>query len=920
MAECRSSDFSTNQGDRLDSPSPPDHVRVIRTLGNGRAATAELVEATWSDGRRKRYVEKVFAPGLLTRCIYRFAFASPFAYQANRHAILASFYRRRVAAGMIDAVAIRDGQPSRVDIALPAYVRYDRPRNAWVLAAEFVQGRGPVPDSIGRYPSGATNEMSDLIDQMKKVESRLIEFGLVGSGWQVSPGALVSTANLLIPDRPPLRVVWSESDAQAATSNELHFTIIDLESGIPAVLLWRYLWQSWKRGSLFPFDDLDPQRLRTFSQRISQQLSQRGESERVRRLTDDVERLLYHDQQWKTTEIAPFREPWTWVSAASAQRRSDYRIACIDRWQRQGMLDGEAVTVLQSNSWFFALLWMVGVCVPGSWGRWLQATLGSDQHRKQVRRFVFDRRCRLAFWKKYRNRKIAAWIKQGRCDHHSKPTSRLSFLAQRILGRLAPAGVHRYCVDSRRRVRRNRQAFAFMTRLRYQAAWGRRTFNATLRRWQSRRWISDAQAAEMRTRFNGPQLAVYSRGLGMHLAIKLCYPFMAPIKVGGLAIALAGGNLWWAILPLLLLPMMRTIVTVSSWLANRSQGIPHGHALCIGVLPTFGSAAFIVQMWTASPKVSTFLMQDLASRLAKKIPIYGGPDSRTEHAVIAMTDRLIRTIDYWKTLPLRFQNTMAQNKTAGLNHHSPGSSCAPRKWWPYPNVIRDSILLTATCCGVLWAIENTTSTDQPESWLTGENGALETTQLLVLFATVVFGVVAFFRTNVSRWRTIAIALACVALAGAAREIPAIESQQGASTANLQASELTFVASRYWKHTVIAIAGLVCLSRAGYAWFAFAQDRKFWFSPTFIWPAIPFASCFVLAKLFENAGWVIAEEGIEVFAYSMMLLTSVWIVRNTTTTDIAQLSDDDSTRRNRATSADGNFPTHHSDTSLWRKAG
>ncbi|MEO9590170.1 MAG: hypothetical protein ABJG45_01200, partial [Rhodopirellula bahusiensis] len=104
----------------------PVRVQRVSVLGKGRAASAELVDAHWADGTTTRCVEKVFAPGRLTRLIYRIAFAAPFAYRSNQHAIQASFYRRRVVAGLL----LRAG--SDVRVAKPLYVRFDRPRQAWV--------------------------------------------------------------------------------------------------------------------------------------------------------------------------------------------------------------------------------------------------------------------------------------------------------------------------------------------------------------------------------------------------------------------------------------------------------------------------------------------------------------------------------------------------------------------------------------------------------------------------------------------------------------------------------------------------------------------------------------------------------------------------------------------------------------------
>ncbi len=206
----------------------------------------------------------------------------------------------------------------------------------------------------------------------------------------------------------------------------------------------------------------------------------------------------------------------------------------------------------------------------------------------------------------------------------------------------------------------------------------------------------------------------------------------------------------------------------------------------------------------------------------------------------------------------------------------------PRKrlWWPYPNVIRDSFVLTAACFGGLCVIDRCFAGGEFDEWITGENGALETMQLLMLAATVIVGMLALTRTTVSSWRTIGIALACIAFVGAIREIPTLDSLPRINGSVLEAgTDLSFAAPRYWKHVVIMFAALVFFARAAYAWFAYPGDRKLWFSPSFIWPVIPFATCFVMAELFEQSSWAIAEESIELLAYVMMLMAAVWVVRN-----------------------------------------
>ena len=106
----------------------PSQIEPILTLGKGRAARAVLARARDAAGNDRLCVEKVFAPGLLTRVIYRCAFQSPFAYQASADAILACFYRRRTAAALVQALI------PEAAVAEPLYVRWDAESRAHVLA------------------------------------------------------------------------------------------------------------------------------------------------------------------------------------------------------------------------------------------------------------------------------------------------------------------------------------------------------------------------------------------------------------------------------------------------------------------------------------------------------------------------------------------------------------------------------------------------------------------------------------------------------------------------------------------------------------------------------------------------------------------------------------------------------------------
>ncbi|WP_145385425.1 hypothetical protein [Stieleria neptunia] len=459
----------------------PADVRVVRELGKGRAATARLVDATFRDGSTVRCVEKVFCPGRLTRAIYRIFFFAPFAYQFNRDAILACFYRRRVAAERLRRAGVD------VDVAAPLYVRFDATAPGWVLAAEHIDGRGVRPTA----PDQAAGEIDQLIGVMHDAKDALIRTGLNGSGWQVDPRALVSTANLL--------------------RRGQRYTIIDLESGIPAILVPKYWLLAAGQRTWPPFDDLDADTLRS-------QASDDGA---------DVEALIDHTARWKASEPAPLR---------------------LDTWRR-----------------------------------WAAKTL-------------------------------------------------------RHVSRSARATWH------------------LLTRRRYQTYVGLRYIRRSIRRWEGEQRIGPLEASDLSRQVDANEVATYARGMALHLAIKACSPWVVPAKYGGVIAAVLTGNAWF-LLPWLLLPLARAVVTLSSWLAC-GRSVRHTEALLWGCLPTVGSLAFPVQIFIRRPALAHFLIRDFASRIGRRLPIYGGKDSRTEMMLIRWSDRIVVAIAWV------FKTDMSQQRVA----------------------------------------------------------------------------------------------------------------------------------------------------------------------------------------------------------------------------------------------------------------
>ncbi len=619
------------QGNCTDPEITPNSVRVVRALGQGRAARAQLVETVMPDGRTVQCVEKVFAPGLLTRAIYRCSFQSPFAYQSNRDAIVACYYRRRVAAGVLAASDIE------ASIAEPLYVRYDRDARAWVLAAKWIDGRGIRPADadasrlrrwlLRKEPPARADEVDALVETMHQLESMLGDCGLVGSGWQVAPRALVSTANLL------------------RVGNQ--YTIVDLESGIPAVLVPRYLINGAARAALPPFDDLDADRLRNWIDQNEIMLKFRIGQDAVRRLRSDIELLIESSSRWKNSELALFRRPWRLLTRRGT---SAYHRECFRRWNQDRVVDAATFDALGQTPLKARMIWYAGL-LPAGLGTLSSRIIGRRDYRDRLIDCLRSREARAETWKGFLDRCQTKWSKSGRIAPGTR-VSMFNFAAHAGLSHCTPARVHRFIVDPHRRRDASTKLLLLVLSARYQSWFGQNRVEASIESWSGRKRISGHDAESLREDLCGNEVRVYTRGFGMHLALKALAPVIAPAKVGGVAAFLAGGNLWF-LLPLLLTPLLRTAVTLLNWWTTRDQHVPHGEVLVMGLLPIVGSLAFPMQMFATRPRLSTFLIRDAASKLGQRVPVYGGSDSRTEIALIRASDFVIEFMQLMSQLSQR---------------------------------------------------------------------------------------------------------------------------------------------------------------------------------------------------------------------------------------------------------------------------
>jgi hypothetical protein len=606
-------------------------------LGNGRAAEARLVEALGAGGRESiLVVEKTFRPGMLTRLIYRAAYQAPFAYQHTRDAILACFYRRRVAAAIVSA------KVPGVRVAQALYVRHDRQADAWVLGTEFVRGRGIRPAPADRRmlrnwfrrivwgdsaAPRSPEEIDELLDVMTALEQLFRSSGLIGTGWQVCSRALVSTANLLRTDDG--------------------YALVDLESGMPAVAVARYVLDGLRMGSPPLFDDVDGPRLTRWLDVHRTLLTARLGADQFQSLRGDAARLIHHTRRWKKSEPALLRNR-TAVAGRRFRRRYGERL--VDTWLRRRIIDRQAAQQLQPPASAVRSVTFALGLAPGRVGRFLQRCWANKPYRAEVARFLRDARYCRAVLHSTARRCAARWRESKRTSPDlrlSRPSFR--FIVHLLLSCVSPPGVHRWLTDAAYRQNSFARAYLLIVSARFQSEYARHVVGEMIRRWRRQGRVESDEAEILLNQLEDQELDEYVRCFGMHLGLKFLLLVLAPLKIGGLTATLATGNPLY-LLPIFIMPACRTAITLWRMAGPSRRHIRYVEALAIGPLPVLGFLAYAVQMWVSHPQLSELLLRDAASRIGRVVPIWGGKDSRVEIWAIKAVNLLLEGMDVLRVI------------------------------------------------------------------------------------------------------------------------------------------------------------------------------------------------------------------------------------------------------------------------------
>ncbi len=160
--------------------------------------------------------------------------------------------------------------------------------------------------------------------------------------------------------------------------------------------------------------------------------------------------------------------------------------------------------------------------------------------------------------------------------------------------------------------------------------------NARIDEWLELGRLTIEDADELRERIHFPAVTEYIKGFMVHLGLNMLeLPIVNNFIVVALAIIF---NETMILLYFLMVPLLRTIYTLSRMVRNRGGGIHYGTALLAGALPKVGTIAYPLQMSTAHPNLSRFLVRSQLSGLACRVPLFGGTDSRLERFCIWAVD------------------------------------------------------------------------------------------------------------------------------------------------------------------------------------------------------------------------------------------------------------------------------------------
>lgn len=178
----------------------------------------------------------------------------------------------------------------------------------------------------------------------------------------------------------------------------------------------------------------------------------------------------------------------------------------------------------------------------------------------------------------------------------------------------------------------------FVSSQRFRTRLSRRVVALRIGYYEKRNQLSVEDARQLRRELRSDASTEYITDFGIHLSFK---PFIKTSQWTLVPLGVAYGMLTPVTAVLLLAfigPVARTIYTLGRCVqaSVRRQRLPV-IALLVGMLPSVGTLAYPAQLaWAAEVaghrhRLARFIIDDTFASLGRKLPVWGGPDTLTEH-------------------------------------------------------------------------------------------------------------------------------------------------------------------------------------------------------------------------------------------------------------------------------------------------
>jgi hypothetical protein len=187
----------------------------------------------------------------------------------------------------------------------------------------------------------------------------------------------------------------------------------------------------------------------------------------------------------------------------------------------------------------------------------------------------------------------------------------------------------------------------FCTSQRFRQHMARHYVGRRIRSWRRRGSLTAEGARRMRAALKSDHSSTYITDFGVHVAIK---PFVKAVEYGLMPALGAAGVVSGSTVLVVAATggiVARSLYTLGRLIQSSYTGEPRPWvALVVGALPVVGNAAYPAQFLYHSQQhglsLSRFILYDLFATIGRKIPIWGGADTLTEHWFNARVDLLVR--------------------------------------------------------------------------------------------------------------------------------------------------------------------------------------------------------------------------------------------------------------------------------------